>query len=84
MIERIGTPHIGYQTLFDEEAALRRTGTRYVASRYRTMKANTANTMNEALQAMHALVLHGRYVCTARRPRCGACVLAPYCPSREA
>ena len=32
----------------------------------------------------HALVLHGRYVCTARRPRCGACVLAPYCPSREA
>ncbi|WP_243094854.1 endonuclease III [Thermus thalpophilus] len=32
----------------------------------------------------HALVLHGRYVCTARRPRCGACVLAPFCPSREA
>jgi len=32
----------------------------------------------------HALVLHGRYVCTARRPRCRACVLAPYCPSREA
>ncbi len=29
----------------------------------------------------HAMVLHGRYVCTARRPRCGACVLAPYCPS---
>ncbi|WP_347240486.1 endonuclease III [Thermus sp.] len=31
----------------------------------------------------HALVLHGRYVCTARRPRCGACPLAPHCPSRE-
>lgn len=31
----------------------------------------------------HALVLHGRYVCTARKPRCGACVLASYCPSRE-
>ncbi len=30
----------------------------------------------------HALVLHGRYTCTARRPRCGACVLAPFCPSR--
>jgi two-component system sensor histidine kinase GlrK len=56
VIERIGTLHIGYQTLFDEEAALRRTGTRYVASRYRTMKASTANAMTEALQAMHALV----------------------------
>ncbi len=31
----------------------------------------------------HALVLHGRYVCTARKPRCGACVLASHCPSRE-
>jgi endonuclease-3 len=31
----------------------------------------------------HALVLHGRYVCTARRPRCGACPLAPHCPSRQ-
>lgn len=31
----------------------------------------------------HALVLHGRYVCTARRPKCEACVLSPYCPSRR-
>ncbi|AEB12849.1 endonuclease III [Marinithermus hydrothermalis] len=30
----------------------------------------------------HALILHGRYVCTARRPRCEACVLAEACPSR--
>ncbi|HEV8121316.1 MAG TPA: endonuclease III [Candidatus Polarisedimenticolia bacterium] len=29
-----------------------------------------------------ALVLHGRYVCVARRPRCPACVLSPGCPSR--
>ncbi len=29
----------------------------------------------------HALVLHGRYVCTARRPQCEGCVLRPYCPS---
>ncbi len=29
----------------------------------------------------HALVLHGRYVCKAQRPRCEACVLRPYCPS---
>ena len=27
------------------------------------------------------LIQHGRRVCTARRPRCGDCVLADYCPS---
>ncbi len=27
------------------------------------------------------LILHGRRVCVARRPRCGACVLADFCPS---
>ncbi len=29
----------------------------------------------------HAMVLHGRYVCTARKPRCQECPLRPYCPS---
>ena len=28
----------------------------------------------------HALILHGRRVCLARRPLCGECVLAAYCP----
>ena len=27
------------------------------------------------------LILHGRAVCAARRPRCDACVLADFCPS---
>lgn len=27
------------------------------------------------------LILHGRRVCTARKPRCGDCVLADVCPS---
>jgi len=31
----------------------------------------------------HALILHGRYVCTARKPRCNECVLAEYCPNRQ-
>jgi endonuclease-3 len=26
------------------------------------------------------LILHGRNVCYARKPRCEACILAPYCP----
>lgn len=28
-----------------------------------------------------SLVLHGRYVCVARKPRCGDCVLNKICPS---
>ena len=27
----------------------------------------------------HWLILHGRYVCTARSPKCGECGIAPYC-----
>lgn len=30
----------------------------------------------------HQLILHGRATCDARRPACGACALAPDCPSR--
>ncbi len=29
--------------------------------------------------AHHWLILHGRYVCVARRPRCGACVIYDLC-----
>ena len=29
----------------------------------------------------HRFVLHGRYVCDARKPRCGECPLAEICPS---
>lgn len=31
--------------------------------------------------AHHWLILHGRYICTARRPRCGECPIADLCPS---
>jgi endonuclease-3 len=29
--------------------------------------------------AHHWLILHGRYVCTARRPKCAGCGIAPWC-----
>ena len=29
--------------------------------------------------AHHWLILHGRYVCTARRPKCGGCAIADLC-----
>ena len=31
------------------------------------------------LDAHHWLILHGRYVCLARKPRCGACVIEDLC-----
>ncbi len=34
-------------------------------------------------RAHHWLILHGRYVCVARRPKCEACLVADLCPSRE-
>src|SRR5580698_588933 len=32
------------------------------------------------LHAHHWLILHGRYVCVARKPLCGVCVLVDLCP----
>ncbi len=29
--------------------------------------------------AHHLLILHGRYICIARKPRCGSCVIADLC-----
>jgi endonuclease-3 len=34
-------------------------------------------------RAHHWLILHGRYVCLARKPRCAQCLVADLCPSRE-
>jgi endonuclease-3 len=34
-------------------------------------------------RAHHWLILHGRYVCTARRPKCEECAVADLCPSRH-
>ncbi|WP_250654748.1 endonuclease III [Alkalimarinus coralli] len=31
------------------------------------------------LDAHHWLILHGRYVCTARKPKCGACIIEDLC-----
>jgi endonuclease-3 len=35
------------------------------------------------LDAHHWLILHGRYVCLARKPRCGACVIEGLCEFRK-
>ena len=33
-------------------------------------------------RAHHWLILHGRYTCVARRPKCETCVVSDLCPSR--
>lgn len=35
------------------------------------------------LDAHHWLILHGRYTCTARNPKCAACLIADLCEWRE-
>jgi endonuclease-3 len=34
-------------------------------------------------RAHHWLILHGRYTCVARKPKCRECLVADLCPSRE-
>jgi endonuclease III len=35
------------------------------------------------LDAHHWLILHGRYTCVARKPRCGSCTISDLCEYRE-
>ncbi|MBP7240572.1 endonuclease III [Amaricoccus sp.] len=35
------------------------------------------------LHAHHWLILHGRYICVARKPACGRCLIADLCPYEE-
>lgn len=35
------------------------------------------------LDAHHWFILHGRYICTARSPRCGACVIYDLCEYKQ-
>ncbi len=35
------------------------------------------------LNAHHWLILHGRYICTARKPKCGACLIEDLCEYKK-
>ena len=35
------------------------------------------------LNAHHWLILHGRYTCTARKPKCGACIIEDLCEFKD-
>ncbi len=63
-----------------------------VAHRLGLADAPTADKVEDQLHAVvppaylakahHWLILHGRYTCVARRPKCEACVIADLCPAR--
>ena len=63
-----------------------------VAHRLKLSKAPTPDAVERDLMARvpdayrtrahHWLILHGRYICIARKPRCPACPVADLCPSR--
>jgi len=35
------------------------------------------------LDAHHWMILHGRYICTARKPRCNACIIEDLCEFKD-
>jgi len=35
------------------------------------------------LDAHHWMILHGRYVCTARKPKCGSCLIEDLCEYKD-
>lgn len=39
--------------------------------------------LEERAIAHHWLILHGRYTCTARNPKCGICPVREFCPSAK-
>jgi len=64
-----------------------------VAHRLKLSKGKTPDQVEADLMAVvpkdgltrahHWLILHGRYVCVARKPKCAQCVVGDLCPSRE-
>ena len=64
-----------------------------VAHRLKLSKGKTPDDVEHDLMAIvpdaaksrahHWLILHGRYTCLARKPKCAECLVADLCPSRE-
>ena len=64
-----------------------------VANRTRLARGKTPRQIEDGLarstpdefkrDAHHWLILHGRYVCTARKPACGRCLIADLCEYRH-
>ena len=89
------TAHVVAAELFEAEVLAVDTHVFRVAHRLRLVptQARTPLAVEESLtqsiptaylrRAHHWLILHGRYICTARKPKCGSCELQQICPSAD-
>jgi endonuclease III len=84
------TAHVLASVLFNQPALAVDTHVHRVAARI-GLTTGAKNALQTELQlvtyipgrliplAHHWLILHGRYVCIARRPKCSECGIAPFC-----
>jgi endonuclease III len=84
------TAHVLASVLFNKPALAVDTHVHRVAARI-GLTTGAKNALQTELQlvryipehlipkAHHWLILHGRYVCTARNPKCSECGIAPFC-----
>ena len=83
------TANVVLNTAFGEATIAVDTHIFRVANRTRIARGKTPLAVEQALlrhvpkefrlNAHHWLILHGRYTCIARKPRCGACIIADLC-----
>ncbi len=84
------TANVVLSVIYDQPALAVDTHVFRVSNRLGLTRARTPRQSEEQLkqwiaaadlaQAHHWLILHGRYVCMARRPNCEGCGLRPLCP----
>lgn len=87
------TANVVLNTAFGEPTMAVDTHIFRVANRTRIARGKTPLAVEQGLlrhipepfrqDAHHWLILHGRYVCTARKPRCPDCSIADLCEFRE-
>ena len=83
------TANVILNTAFDQPVIAVDTHIFRVSNRTGMAPGKTVRAVEEALlhiipkpylkNAHHWLILHGRYTCTARRPRCGECAIFQWC-----
>lgn len=83
------TANVVLNTAFGHETVAVDTHIFRVANRIGLAKGKTPNAVEEQLikiipkkykkDAHHWLILHGRYVCKARKPDCGHCIIEKWC-----
>jgi len=87
------TANVVLNTAFDQPTMAVDTHIFRVANRTGIARGKTVRAVEERLlrllpreflkDAHHWLILHGRYVCVARKPRCGACPIYDLCEFKD-